>query len=196
MSNNIIKNSKLTLERVKPMIHVVRGSKVILDYDLASLYEIETKRLNEKIRRSKYVLTEYCYFKLTKEELNLIEKKKNSETNFATLKNDSATSSSNFATSSWGGARKYPYAFTADSITTLMNILNDDYVGNIIQKAFSDTYSLIKENELKSLIFNLRGQNVMFDFDLAEFSLIFCSFSFLVLSFMSLFFNFRTNLSL
>jgi hypothetical protein len=64
-------------------IHIIRGQKVMLDEDLAMLYEIETKRLNEQVKRNLSRFPEDFMFELTAEE-------------FGHLK-------SQFATSSWGG---------------------------------------------------------------------------------------------
>ena len=76
------------------IILVIRGQKVILDSDLAALYSVETKRLNEQVRRNRDKFPEDFMFQLTKEE-------------FENLKSQIATSSSG-----WGGRRKQPLVFT------------------------------------------------------------------------------------
>lgn len=75
-------------------IMVIRGTRVILDSDLATLYGVETRRLNEQVRRNRDKFPEYFMFQLSKEE-------------FKILKSQIATSSSN-----WGGRRTLPFAFT------------------------------------------------------------------------------------
>ena len=80
-------------KQVQGMILEVRGQKVIIDSDLAELYGVETKRLNEQVRRNNERFPEDFVFKLTKEEAE------SSRSQFATLKQ--------------GQNIKYlPYAFT------------------------------------------------------------------------------------
>lgn len=70
----------------------IRGQRVLLDADLAELYEVDTKRLNEQVKRNADRFPADFMFQLTPGE-------------FTNLK-------SQFATSSWGGRRKLPFAFT------------------------------------------------------------------------------------
>ena len=81
-----------SVEQIESHIFLIRGQKVMLDADLAELYEVETRRLNEQVRRNSERFPEDFMFQLTAEE-------------FANLK-------SQFATSSWGGRRKLPFVFT------------------------------------------------------------------------------------
>ena len=84
---------------------VVRGEKVILDTDLAELYSVETRRLNEQVRRNMDKFPEDFMFQLTKKE-------------FANLKSQIATSSSG-----WGGRRKRPLVFTEHGALQAANVL-------------------------------------------------------------------------
>ncbi|MGN8059618.1 ORF6N domain-containing protein [Pedobacter sp. 22163] len=85
-------------------IYELRGLKVMLDSDLAALYGVETKRLNEQVGRNPDRFPEDFMFQLTDEEwLNL---------------------KSQFATSSWGGRRKPPFVFTEHGILMLSSVLN------------------------------------------------------------------------
>ena len=79
-------------ELVMNKIYIIRGKKVMLDEDLAELYQVETRRLNEQVRRNISRFPDDFMFRLTKKE-------------FENLK-------SQIATSSWGGRRKLPLAFT------------------------------------------------------------------------------------
>ena len=88
------------------IIMVIRGQKVILDSDLAALYGVETKRLNEQVRRNIDKFPEDFMFQLTKEE-------------FENLKSQIATSSSG-----WGGKRKQPLVFTEHGALQAANVLN------------------------------------------------------------------------
>ena len=80
-------------------IIVIRGEKVILDSDLARLYGVETKRLNEQVRRNIYKFPDDFMFQLTKKE-------------FENLKSQIATSSSG-----WGGRRKPPLVYRTRRFT-------------------------------------------------------------------------------
>ena len=80
------------VEDITRAILVLRGRRVLLDAELAGLYGITTRRLNEQVRRNRKRFPDDFLFELTTEE-------------FANLK-------SRFATSSWGGRRKRPLAFT------------------------------------------------------------------------------------
>jgi len=87
-------------------IHEIRGTKVILDFNLAERYEVETRRLNEAVKRNIRRFPPDFMFQLTKEEWeNLM---------------------SQFAISSWGGTRKLPYAFTEQGVAMLSGLLNSD----------------------------------------------------------------------
>lgn len=78
----------------------------MLDRDLAMMYGVETKRLVEQVKRNKGRFPEDFMFQLNKKE-------------FDNLK-------SQFATSSWGGTRKLPYAFTEQGIAMLSSVLNSE----------------------------------------------------------------------
>jgi hypothetical protein len=84
-------------------IFTVRGFKVMIDRDLAFLYGIETKRLNEQVSRNLKRFPDDFMFQLNKEE-------------FINLK-------SQIATSSWGGTRKLPYVFTEHGVLMLSSVL-------------------------------------------------------------------------
>jgi hypothetical protein len=87
-------------------IYFIRNQKVMLDRDLAELYSVETKRLNEQVKRNLSRFPEDFMFQL-------------SEIEFQNLK-------SQFATSSWGGIRKVPYVFTEHGVLMLSSVLNSE----------------------------------------------------------------------
>ena len=91
-------------DRIISKILYIRSQKVMLDEDLAKLYNVETKRLNEQVKRNIDRFPKDFMFQLTPKE-------------FANLK-------SQIATSSWGGKRKLPLAFTEHGILMLSGILN------------------------------------------------------------------------
>ncbi|MCL2168254.1 MAG: ORF6N domain-containing protein [Lentimicrobiaceae bacterium] len=88
-------------------IHEIRGVKVMLDFDLAKRYEVETKRLKEAVRRNiaRFEGDDFM-FQLTNQE-------------FSDLRTQ-------FATSSWGGIRYPPYAFTELGVAMLSSVLNSE----------------------------------------------------------------------
>ncbi len=94
----------LPLEAITQRIVVLREQKVLIDSDLAALYGVETRRLNEQVRRNRGRFPEDFIFELSAEE-------------FANLK-------SQFATSSWGGRRKLPLAFTEHGAIMAATVLN------------------------------------------------------------------------
>jgi hypothetical protein len=97
---------KNTLKPIQKMIYEIRGNKVMLDRDLAALYEVEIKRLNESVKRNIKRFPPDFMFQLTEKEW------KNLRSQFATFNNDT---------------RKYaPFAFTEHGILMLSSILNSD----------------------------------------------------------------------
>jgi len=87
------------------LILTIRGQRVILDADLAALYSVPTKRLNERVRRNAERFPEDFVFRLTEKEAQNLR--------------------SQFATSSFHGGRRYlPYAFTEHGTLMAANVLN------------------------------------------------------------------------
>jgi hypothetical protein len=96
----------ITDESVMNKIYLIRGKKVMLDEDLAILYQVETRRLNEQVKRNANRFPPDFMFQLT-------------EIEFENLK-------SQIATSRWGGRRKLPMAFTEQGVSMLSGVLNSD----------------------------------------------------------------------
>src|SRR5512134_10399 len=98
------KGALIPLERIEHAILVLRGHKVMLDADLAALYQVPVKRLNEQVARNRKRFPEDFMFQLSEEE--------------------DANLRSQFATSrSWGGRRTAPYAFTEQGVAMLSSVL-------------------------------------------------------------------------
>ena len=87
-------------------IHIIRGQKVMLDKDLADMYGVEVKRLNEAVRRNNTRFPDDFMFQLSALEWNNLK--------------------SQIATSSWGGARKLPFAFTEQGVAMLSSVLRSE----------------------------------------------------------------------
>ena len=103
---------------IQPMIKLIRGQQVMLDNDLATLYGVETRRLNEQVKRNINRFPDDFMFQLRKEELdNLISQ------NVTSSREELDNLISQNATSSWGGTRKLPYAFTEQGIAMLSSVL-------------------------------------------------------------------------
>ena len=108
---------------IRRMIYIVRNQQVMLDSDLASLYHVETKRLNERVKRNQNRFPDSFCFQLTRDE---------------------------FATSSeYGGRRYLPYVFTESGIAMLSAVLNTDVAVEVsvrIMNSFVEMRRFIASN--------------------------------------------------
>jgi len=122
---------KLVLEEViEPKIFMIRGHKVMLDKDLAQLYGVPVKRLNEQVKRNIKRFPKDFMFLLTKQEVMNLK--------------------SQFATSSWGGARKLPHVFTEQGVAMLSSILDSEraiQVNIAIMRAFVKLKQILSMNK-------------------------------------------------
>ena len=96
----------MEIEVIQNKIFEIRGCKVMLDFDLAELYSIDTKVLKQSVRRNLNRFPEDFMFELTKNE-------------FVNLR-------SQFVTSSYGGIRYMPFAFTEQGIAMLSSVLKSE----------------------------------------------------------------------
>ncbi len=109
----------IPVDHVQQRILIIRGQRVILASDLARLYGVPVKRLNEQVRRNADRFPEDFVFQLSKAEADGI-----SRSQIAAL-NRPEILKSQIATSSWGGARRaLPYAFTEHGAIMAANVLN------------------------------------------------------------------------
>jgi hypothetical protein len=95
----------VTLDKIQQRIHVVRGQRVMLDFDLAQLYGVTTARLNEQVSRNRERFPEDFAYQLTQQE-------------FTDLISQIAISSDGH-----GGRRKLPWAFTEHGVAMLSSVL-------------------------------------------------------------------------
>ncbi len=113
MEKNEIIVPELNNETIGSMIYIIRGQKVMLDFELAKIYGYETKRFNEQVKNNINKFPERYRFQLNKEELDIILRSKKSALN----KNGNFT----------GIHFKYlPYAFTEQGIYMVMTVLKGD----------------------------------------------------------------------
>jgi hypothetical protein len=94
---------KLSDNLVATKIYVIRDKRVMLDVDLAELYDVETRALNQAVTRNIERFPETFMFRLTQLEFEILK--------------------SQIVTSSWGGTRKLPYAFTEQGVAMLSSVL-------------------------------------------------------------------------
>jgi len=96
----------MELQIIQNKIYEVRGQRVMLDFDLAELYEVETRTLNQAVKRNTKRFPSDFMFQLSNKEFDNLM--------------------SQIVISSWGGTRKLPYAFTEHGITMLASILRSE----------------------------------------------------------------------
>lgn len=111
-------------ETIQSKIYIIRGQKVMLDFELAEIYGYTTTRFNEQVKNNIEKFDEDFMFQLTKEEFEILMSKK--------------------STSSWGGRRKPPKAFTEQGIYMLMTVLRGD-LATKQSKALIRTFKQMKD---------------------------------------------------
>ena len=120
-----------SVEQIESLILTIRGKQVILDRDLARLYSVETRVLNQAVQRNIERFPEDFMFRLTKEEFENWKSQfvisnydeENMSSQFVTTENEDEILKSQNVISSWGGIRKLPYAFTENGIAMLSGVL-------------------------------------------------------------------------
>jgi hypothetical protein len=108
------------IRSIQNRIHEIRGERVMLDRDLAALYETETKALNLAVKRNMKRFPKDFMFQLTKEEFEALRFQFETSNKSQSLKLQSETSKGR------GGTRYMPYAFTEQGVAMLSGILNSD----------------------------------------------------------------------
>ena len=93
----------IPIERIEKRILLLRGQKVMLDTDLAELYGVETGALKRAVKRNRERFPEDFMFELTFQEVGILR--------------------CQIGTSSWGGQRFLPYAFTEQGVAMLSSVL-------------------------------------------------------------------------
>ncbi|HET8828736.1 MAG TPA: ORF6N domain-containing protein [Pelobium sp.] len=128
-------------------IYEIRGLKVMLDSDLAELYGVETKVLNQAVQRNVDRFPNDFMFQLVDEEWSILK--------------------SQFVTSSWGGRRKLPNVFTEHGVLMLSSVLNSSQAIQVniqIVRVFSRLRTLLSENsDLKLEIRDIRERLISHD---------------------------------
>ena len=146
----------MELAIIQSKIYEIRGQKVMLDFDLAGIYQVQTGRLNEAVKRNIKRFPSDFMFQLTNEEWENLK--------------------SQIATSSWGGTRKLPFAFTELGATMLSSVLRSDVAIDasiLIVRAFVVVRQLIlnhpidRVTELEKQLLELKEyiENVFTDYN-------------------------------
>lgn len=170
---------------IKSMIRVIRGQQVMLDFDLAFLYGVETKALNQAVKRNTNRFPEDFMFKLTKSELEILRSQivtsnpveRQQDTNWksqivtSNLNNNygsdiliSQNATSNFAKM---GLRRPPYAFTRNGVAMLSSVLRSQTAVGVnikIMRAFAAIPQLVNNNaQIIQRIFNIEQHQLETD---------------------------------
>jgi hypothetical protein len=133
--NKIIVQNEKTNEEIKKLIYTIRGKQVMLDSDVAMLYNYQTKNLNKAVKRNIDRFPEEFCFQLTEKE-------------FQTLRFQSGTSKQNEEVR--GGRRYLPYVFTEQGIAMLAGVLKNDIAVKVsinIIKSFIEMRKFISSNK-------------------------------------------------
>jgi len=136
------------IKSIQNRIYEIRGERVMLDFNLASLYEVETKVLNQAVKRNIKRFPDDFMFQLTSAEFEDIKFQidANQDASSQIVATGEINLKSQFVTSSWGGTRKLPYAFTEQGIAMLSGVLKSDKAINMniaIMRAFVDIRKIV-----------------------------------------------------
>ena len=118
----------MDLQIIQSKIYEIRGCRVMLDSDLAALYQVETKALKQAVKRNIDRFPDDFIFQLTKEEMEslrsqvmTLEKETGDETNLR----------SQTVTSRWGGSRYQNFVFTEQGFAMISSVLRSDTAGKV-----------------------------------------------------------------
>ena len=147
------------------MIRLIRGQQVMLDSDLAFLYGVETRRLNEQVKRNIERFPDDFMFQLTKEEFDFLK----SQIAMSNITDSQGNKDlkSQIAISRWGGTRKLPYAFTRNGVAMLSSVLRSQTAVGVnikIMRAFTAIPQLVNNNaQIIQRIFNIEQHQLETD---------------------------------
>ncbi len=148
--------------KIEDKILMIRGQHVMIDRDLAELYGVETKRLNEQVRRNIARFPEHFMFQLTKEETLLIDSRSKSQ--IATLNAKGNLRGTN--------VKKLPYAFTEQGVAMLSAVLKSDtaiQTSIMIMEAFVTLRHFLQNNyKLFAAIDSIKKHQLEHDIHLIE----------------------------
>lgn len=117
----------MDLQVIQNRIYEIRGCRVMLDFDLAELYQVSTKALKQAVKRNLQRFPEDFMFEMNIEEWEILR--------------------SQFVTSSWGGTRYMPFVFTEQGVAMLSSVLRSEIA---IEVNISIMRAFVKMRELSS----------------------------------------------
>ncbi|QNN40832.1 ORF6N domain-containing protein [Pedobacter roseus] len=163
------------IKSIQNRIYEIRGERVMLDFDLAILYEVETKVLNQAVKRNIKRFPDDFMFQLTSAEFESIKFQTeaiNQGVSSQIVIKDQPNLKSQFVTSSWGGTRKLPYAFTEQGVAMLSGVVNSDKAINMniaIMRAFVDVRKiLLKQSNINEQLTEIKERIGEHDVQLNE----------------------------
>jgi len=130
MTNTKSTPIKVTEERIVEKVYFIRGMKVMLDKDLAEMYGVEVRILNQAVKRKIQRFPDDFMFQITASEWQNLK--------------------SQFVISSWGGSRTLPFAFTEQGVAMLSSVLNSDIAIEVniqIIRVFTKMKALLFDNK-------------------------------------------------
>lgn len=137
--------SKITQIEIENRIFTIRGLQVMLDAHLAELYNVETKRLNEQVKRNSERFPESFMFQLTKQEWDFLQSQNAATTSGSVLRSQNAT-----LENKRGRHSKYlPYVFTEQGVAMLSAVLRSDIAVQVsiqIMQAFVNMRKFLLNN--------------------------------------------------
>ena len=129
-------NGFVPIESIATLIYFVRGKRIMLDFDLAKLYEVKTGVLNQAVKRNIKRFPGDFMFQLTKKD-------------WENLKSHFVISNLKFSEKA-GGRRTMPYAFTEQGVAMLSSVLNSDRAIDVniaIMRAFIRLRDILSTNK-------------------------------------------------
>jgi hypothetical protein len=149
-----------SIKSIQNRIYDIRDQRVLLDFDLAALYEVETRVLNQAVKRNSKRFPDDFMFRLTEIEWQTIRSQSvtgyesSEDSRSQTVMLNDPNLKSQIVTSSWGGTRKIPYAFTEQGVAMLSGVLSSDKAINMniaIMRAFVDVRKIVlKQGDIKT----------------------------------------------
>ena len=146
---NVISFDRTNID-IESLIRIIRGQKVMVDFDLAMLYGVQNKRLNEQVKRNIKRFPEDFMFQLTKEEWNIL-KSQIATSNTPEDKAIAHLRSQIATTKNLSKIRTLPYAFTREGIGMLSSVLGSDTAIEMnirIMRVFTAAHQIMENNAL------------------------------------------------
>ena len=132
-------------EKIAPLVHMLRHEKVLLDSDLAELYGVPTKVLNQAVQRNLDRFPDDFMFQLTEDEMEILRSQIVTSRNAEPLRSQSVTLKPH------GGRRTLPYAFTEQGVAMLSSVLHSPRAVEVniaIMRTFVQLRRLMDSNAL------------------------------------------------